>query len=295
MKWSALACLLGCLAISTAAKARDYIWYDAGQQAIAIDLYAYDYGNYIEIDFDTDHATAGVVDQRFGDITFLGLRRVTVNEDYTAHFFGWSEALLVDAEPAVDFSTFVTILGDDTPATEHFHYFTPEWNPQAGKTIIYVRPAAGSTSIPVTPAMLSNVFVRLNEVEWQPLQALPLLMAPLAVEVSVSPGVFHLTRDGGSLNVQIKLPEPYAVADLDLTTVSLSVSSTVAVEDIDRQAVKISRKVAQAGDGGNKLIAKIDREALRGYIWDSSMTFFAVGRLRDGTPIRGSTTIQVVE
>jgi hypothetical protein len=293
-KWLGVVGLVASIALSSVAQARDFIWYDAAQQAIAIDLYAYGFGNFIEIDFNADHLTAGVIDQRFGDVTFFGVRRITQAEDYTVSLFGWSDPVLVDAEPTTELSTLVTMLGDNEfPAADAFHYFCPEWDTQAGKTVIYVRPVSDAGSVPVTPDMLANISLRLNEVEWQPFQSVPLLTAPIAVEVSTSPSVFNLEHDQGSVMAKIKLPSPYTAADVDLSTVELTINSSVAVEISGLQATKLSKKVALAGKDGSTLIAKFGRADLQPML-NPDAEVFAIGRFNDGTPFRGTATIKLI-
>lgn len=297
LKQLALVHVLACVALSsvTPAAARDYIRYDAEQQAIAVDLYAYELGNYIEIDFDADHLTAGVLDQHFPEVTFLGLRRVTMFEDSTRVLFGWADGSLWDAQPAQSFSTCATTLVDDTPAAQAFCYFAPEWDPPAGKTVVYVRPGSETGSVPVTPEMAANVFVRLNEIEWQPLSDSPFLMAPLAAQVAVSPPVFSRSHGPRSLLVRVTLPSPYTVADLDLPTVGVSAVSLVAIESIDVLRVELSRKLAVAGSSGNTLIARFERDELINQLIPPEAEIYAVGRLRDGTPIRGAVKLKVTE
>ena len=273
--------------------ARPGIRYDAEQQAIAVDLYAYDFGNYIELDFDADHLTAGVLDQHFPELTNFGLRHVTMQEDSTRVLFGWADGSLIDAEPAQSFSTCATTLVDETPAAQSFCYFAPEWDPAAGKTVVYVRPGSEAGGVPVTPEMAENVFVRLNEIEWQPLSRVSFLMAPLAVEVAVSPPVFSRSHGPESLQVRITLPSPYTVDDLDLPTVGVSAVSLVAIETINVLRVELSRKVAVAGKGGNKLIARFERAELINQLLPPEADLYAVGRLRDGTPIRGVVKLKV--
>jgi hypothetical protein len=295
----AVAFFLVFLSFCNSAIAADLVWYDQEKQAIAIDTYVNGYGGSIGVDFNADHSAAGLIDQTlwhylYGSVTQGGLYQSIVYSWGSETYYGWGERL-GEYEPAYDFSSYVTDLDSGAPAPEGFHYFTPEWDVTTENTVIYVQPIVASTAVPVTEETLDSTFIRTRNGEWKQFYELAVPeLDPTLVDVSISPGVLNRKSSGRWVTAQIKLPTPYNADDVDIDTVVLSISSEVIVDDALVESVELSRRVARTGKGGNKLIAKFDRQQLMDLLAAGDNTVSARGRLYDGTPIQGATTLRVI-
>lgn len=328
---------------STQSFASELVWYDQENQAIAIDPYADGWGGRVEIDFNADHTYAGTINQNlwhylYGYVTNVGLREriyhVTVYGGYTSTRFAWGEFLGI-LEPRYDYSSEVTTLGSML-SPETFYYFTPEWNVEMGKTVIYVQPMVDSVPQPVFPEDLGNFYygigsnVITSEVVWQQLPGVistepqpepeptpipepepspdpvpspcphhdpgPVAQANnVEVNVIVSPAVLNNRSKGQWVTARIELPEPYGAEDLDLDTVRLSIQADILDGDEIGETVSLVSKVARAGQEGNKLIAKFDREELMDLLPLGDSKVYVYGTLDDGSTIEGETSLKLID
>jgi hypothetical protein len=283
---------------SSRASANDFVWYDPELQALAIDTYAYGFGTTIEFDFNADHTAGGIIDSNawegtLGYTTFTGVYLSSGDIDHDGGGYGWANPVLGDWAPIQDYSTVLTTVLDTVPTPDGIHYFTPEWNVGAGKTVIYAQPIGVDGPVPVTEDMFAHAFVRVDAGAWYRVDEAPDPIQPLGVDVSITPRVLNQQSKDRWVAAQINLPAPYTTADLDLTSLVLSFSWKVVMEGIPPWGYSFAKTVGQSDGRGSKLIARFDRDLVLEVPVSGEVTVYAIGRLNDGTPFRGSTTLMV--
>ncbi len=150
------------LDVSTS-QASPLIWYDAEKQAIGVNPYADGYGPPdIAIDFDSDHSSAGIIDQRtwragsgfWTDVFVYRFHRYDWGTS-THFFYDSTSEGFCENYPVVDASLFVT--GAAADGGDMIRYFVDGWNVAESRTIIYVQPTNASHAIiPVLESDLLN-------------------------------------------------------------------------------------------------------------------------------------------
>jgi len=292
-----LLAVLFCLTF-TQTFAADPVWYAPDQKALAVDPYADGFGGTILVDFNEDHATVGRIEQNgwhylYGSVTDLGLSQTTVSDWGSGTVFGWGERLGT-LSPAVDFSTAVTTFYYGTPAPDGYLYFTPEWDVASGKTVIYVQPVLDGVAKPVTVADLAQSYYRINYGPWLKVgdfyQPEP---DPLQAQLTVAPRTLNRKSNGNWVTVTLAMPAPFAAADIDPETLVLTVGAELQVNGQPQEQIELVKKVAEAGKGGDRLIAKFSREELLELLPQGEALVTARALLFDGTPIVGATTLRV--
>jgi hypothetical protein len=295
------------LASDAAAQSRPAYWYDADHQALAIDPYADGWGGKIEIDFNADHAWAGIVDQGlwhylYGNVTLLGLyhTETTVSPEgwvSSGTWYGWGD-LLGSLAPVADFCTDVTRLASfpDTPTPESFHYFTDLWDVVAGATVVYVRPLGEcGAGVPLTDDVAATAYVKVGFGEWQPITVPPAPRPPpLIAGAEITPQVLDL-GSSGAITVRLTLPDGLTAADVDLTSVRLTVEEDVRDDAgaLQGRAVHVFDRAA-AGRIGRDLSVKFDRRGLLVLLAPGNAVLTVSGALLDGRRFEAVDTLQVV-
>lgn len=280
--------------------AKDVVWYDSHRKALAVDPYADGYGGSINVDFNSDHLAAGIIDQSlwhhlYGSVTKSGLYETTLYPWGSFTLFGWGERL-GDLVPKLHFSSYVTSLYDGSPAVDGYHYSAPEWN-VPGRTVIYVQPAEGNAPIHLEPEDLENTFVRINHGEWTAFHDLD---SPGSGNdsrkstVTISPRTLNSKSSGEWVTAQVELPEPYLASDLDIGTVYIAIKSDVQVNGSVVESVKVTSKVALTGEGSNKVIAKFSRQQLMDLLSLGESVVSVQGEMYDGAKIVGETILRIV-
>jgi hypothetical protein len=282
------------VAIAVPSWGREAVWYDANKQALAVDPYFDGFGGTIYIDFNADHMSgAGIIGQtgwhyQFGNCTDVGLYSIGGN-------YGWGERL-GDINPVAPYENFVRTIYSGAEAVDQFYYFTDEWNVTTGKTILYVRPATSTASIPVTEEMLYNTYYSFNWGPWKRLMTLP-EPDPIEAVVSVNPLTLNAKSRGKWVTAYIELLSPNSTSQVDLSTVALAVMSDKKVGGVLTQTISIAGPVELAdadGDGILDLVAKFDRSDLLARLQDGEARVNITGKLTDGTPFAGNATFTVI-
>lgn len=300
--------LLFTLSFCGSALADNPVIYSPDQQALAVNPYFDGFGGTIEIDFNADHSYAGIITQNlwhylYGETTELGLYKQTVTVypwggTSTGTWYGWGDRL-GSLAAAADFSTSVTTLYDGTPEPDGFRYFTPLWDVNSGQTLIYVQPATATGATPLTADALADTYIRINRGEWKSYYDLglpvPPQVTPFDASLKVSPAVLNRKSKGQWVTVQIELPAPYLASDVDSDTVVIAIGTDLRLNGQLTEKVELSRKLANAGKNGGKLIAKFDREQLMALTQVSGdVEVSALGKLFDGTPFSATTTLTLL-
>lgn len=299
--------------------AYDLAWYDQSRQALAVDAYADGWGGEIAIDFNSDHSAAGQISQSLwtiydGYVTQGGVHKIVYYDWGYTTTYAWGERLGT-IMPIYDFSSKVSELYNGVSSPDGFHYFTPEWDVNNGKTVIYVQPIVEGRPIPVMATDLDKIYLRMNSYsQWEQFNGVikegdgqeiepqsccgdealngqlePVVPEPVTVEVTVSPSVLNNKSFGRWVTTRIELPEPYTVDDVNIDSVVLTIRADRVENDTLLESVALVKKVAQAGMNGNMLIAKFDRSQLMDLLVPGETNVYAHGELKNGTPIRGVT------
>lgn len=316
--------------------AGELVWYDAEKKALAIDTYADGYGGIIEFDFNEDHSGAGIIQQGLwtsveGSVTNLGVYSVTFYDSGGWSMrFGWHGSWgnrLGTNFPAYDFSTEVTTLYSGALAPDGFHYFTPSWDVDLGRTVIYVQPIVNSQVVPVTESNLATVHYRrgywFSGGDWLQFDGtvVPPDPAPvpepdpgcgdddgagggdagggddtedsIAAQLTVSPSVLNSKSSGLWVTAKIELPETYDVNDVDVDSVEVSIVEETTVDDSPAETIAVVRRLGKDGKNKNKLIVKFDRSELMELLEPGETEVYAHGKLNDGKTFSGSTTLEL--
>lgn len=295
--------VLGALALLSlfprSASAEQFVWYDEARQALAIDTTAYGYGHTIEVDFNSDHSTAGIIMQGlwyegWGAMTeFYVYEIVYFDESSYGQNFGFG-GRVGGLAPEFDVSISATELHDG-PADDGFSFSAPVWDLGAGETVIYARPIGPEGVLPVTEDMLANTFVRFDEGPWFALADVPEDLTPIDTVMKLAPGVIQATSDGGWFAAQIEIPAPYTRDDVDLDSFRLTAqAASTQPNGAAFEGVKVVGKVERTGNQPQKLIGKFDRAELLYALPEGETTVYAIGRLKNGRLIRGSAVLEIV-
>ncbi|HKP57469.1 MAG TPA: hypothetical protein VJV78_12145 [Polyangiales bacterium] len=294
----ASAALVALVLFPDSAAANPLVWYDDQVQAIAIDTYAYAYGHDIEVDFNGDHSSVGLINQAvesadYGNSTDLYVYEIWPQTEGYFQVYGFA-GRLGDAVPEEDFSVSVDTLWEGTPTKDGFRFFTPRWDVGAGNTVVYVQPVAQGSVVPVTQPMLSDTFIRFDGGPWLRLADVPDDLTPVPLAVNVAPKVLHAKSSGPVVTASIELPAPLTVDDVDLDSVLLTVSATRYDWGFPIQRANVTAKAVANGTNRTRLTAQFDRKWLTNLLLgDEEWTVYVAGWLRDGRFIRGSTVLKV--
>jgi hypothetical protein len=111
-------------------------------------------------------------------------------------------------------------------------------------------------------------------------------------EFKIHPRTLNLKSKGRWITACIKLPEGYDAADIDVESIRLN--GIIPAES------KLGRKHC-GSDSNSRLIVKFDRAKIISYVLDSAktkksttITLTIIGKLNNGTPFIGSTTIKIL-
>jgi len=282
--------------------------YDAGRAAIAVDPYFDGFGGSIELDFNSDHSYAAIIDQSgwhylYGNTTAVGLYYTTTKTypgggSSTSTVYGWGQTLGTLA-PVFNYSSLVSTLYYGQETLDKYYYFTDEWNVANGKTVIYVQPASGSPAAGarVESGDLDNVYFRINKGTWQKFMDVypwqpPL---PLAAAISINPETLNLKSNGKWITVYVTPPQGYTAADIDLASVALSMETAMTRNgSIEEQLVyRAGPSEVIASSTGTQLMVKFDRSTVSGLVSPGEAVLAVSGRLVDGHAFRGTDAIRV--
>ncbi len=120
-----------------------------------------------------------------------------------------------------------------------------------------------------------------------------LVVKTVAATVDVRPDIVHLHR-GGSLAAYIELPLGYSVEDIDVDSVALTTINGAQLE-FPIYADDYARIGDYDGDGISDLKVRFDRNDVEPYLVPGAVAVTLSAELLDGTPIRGSDTITVID
>lgn len=292
------------------ASANPGIWYDADRQAIAIDPYADGWGGRIEIDFNSDHTWAGIIDQSgyyylLGYVTDLGLRKYTVTQypgggSSISTVYGWGPGLGT-LHPAIDYASYVKTLYYGAEASDKFHYFTDIWNVAANSTTIYIQPTnLNSSNIPVRPEDLENVYFKFSGMgsDWQRFtDVFPQTPDPIAVNITINPQTLNRKSNGKWIACYIEVPTGHSVEDILLDSLTLSVNQDTVVDTTLEKSVLYrvgpTDYEIDTSTGVATLMVKFDRSDLISLLAAGEADIQVTGVLTDDTPIIGTVGIRV--
>lgn len=118
-------------------------------------------------------------------------------------------------------------------------------------------------------------------------------LEPVAAEVDVRPDTLNAQSEGQPVTGYIELPLPYHVANIDVSTIVLSIPGTSGVVPAQPAPVEIGD---EDGDGVADLMVKFDRAAVIALAGgrEGDITMMVSGRFGIGAEFQGTDTVRVI-